>query len=450
MNPGFICGVLVGGGRTLSLARPEWVDMLDMLDETNDPARRSWVEGADGSGFPIQNLPFGVFRRPGHRPRLGVAIGDFVLALAVVSEAGLLPGIAPDVFRRPHLNELLALGSSAWRGLRRRLVDLLTEGETTIRERAPAALVRRGAVEMLCPVAVGDFVDFYSSIHHATNMGRLFRPDAEPLLPNWRRLPVGYHGRAGTVVASGTKVTRPQGLFLRAGGVEPTFAPTEKLDFELEVGFITGPGPSLGQPIPIDEASDHIFGLVLVNDWSARDIQAFEYQPLGPFLGKSFATSISPWVVTLNALAPFRVPAPPQDPTPPPHLRTDAPWAIDLSLEVDVATAAGDATTVCRTNLAEQYWTIAQQLAHATSNGATVGAGDLFGSGTVSGPVSGSLGSLVEITADGTQPVGLTGGEQRAYLADGDTVVMRGASAGSAVRIDFGEVTGTVYPALRN
>jgi fumarylacetoacetase len=417
------------------------------------PARdSSWVPVPKGSDFPIQNLPFGVFRTVGKEARVGVAIGEHILDLAVVSGAGLLDGLglSPRVFVSSSLNDYLALDRAVWSRTRERISDLLEAGNTEIHEAGVGAdaLVLQTDSEMLLPIAAGDYVDFYSSIHHATNVGRMFRPDAEPLLPNWRHLPVGYHGRTGTLVVDGTPIGRPSGQRRNPTGGDPLFGPSVALDFELEVGFVTGGAPRIAHPLTVGDAEEHIFGLCLVNDWSARDIQAWEYQPLGPFLGKSFATTLSPWIVTLDALAPYRVDAPAQDPEPLPYLRTGQPAAVDLRLEVEIV-PEGDqrGTTVTRSRFRDMYWTIAQQLAHATINGATVRPGDLFASGTVSGPTPDSLGCLLEITRNGTQPIRLDDGSERAYLADGDTVVMRGWCGGDdRPRIGFGACRGTVQP----
>jgi fumarylacetoacetase len=338
------------------------------------------------------------------------------------------------------LNPFLALGPPAWEALRTRVTELLAAG-------APERpLVPLAEAEPVLPVAIGDYVDFYSSLEHASNLGRMFRPDADPLLPNWRHLPVGYHGRSGSVVVSGTPVRRPRGQLPPAEpGGAPAFAPTRRLDIELELGFLTGPGNPLGTAIPTRSAREHIFGFVLVNDWSARDVQRWEYQPLGPFLGKSFATSISPWIVPLAALEPFRVPAPPQDPEPLEYLRTTEDWALDLELEVALAPAGGEETVVARTNARGLYWTAPQQLAHATANGAPARPGDLFASGTISGPEPGSYGSLIELTWGGRDPLRLAGGGERTFLEDGDTVVLRGSAGGGSVSL--GEVRGTILPA---
>ena len=405
----------------------------------------SWVPGADGSGFGLQNLPYGAVARHGREPRLAVRVGDHALLLGVLEEAGLLAraGLPAGTLGGPLLNPLLALGRPAWSALRAQLRELLSDaanGRATVQ----TALVPLAELEPRLPFAVGDYVDFYSSIEHASNLGRMFRPDSDPLLPNWRRLPVGYHGRASSVVVSGTPVRRPHGQLppAEAGG-EPSFGPTRRLDIELELGFVTGPGNPLGTSIAAADAADHVFGFVLVNDWSARDVQRWEYQPLGPFLGKSFATSVSPWVVPLEALDPFRVPAPAQDPAPLPYLRTDGSWGLDIALEVEL-----EGAVVSRTNSSGLYWTFPQQLAHATANGTNARPGDLYASGTISGPEPGTYGSLIELTWGGRDPLAVGNGSQRTFLEDGDTVVLRGwCGPREAPSVSFGEVRGTIAPA---
>ncbi|HEY3486175.1 MAG TPA: fumarylacetoacetate hydrolase family protein [Ilumatobacteraceae bacterium] len=384
---------------------------------------RAWLPVAEGSPFPLGSLPLGVGRTEGAAWRAWVAIGDQALDLAAVQAAGLLDMVDPAHVRAEHLDGLLALGNDHVRSVRDRVRSLLTD--RAVADRLADALAPLGAVEMRVPVSAGDYVDFYSSLHHATNLGRLFRPDGEPLLPNWRHLPIGYHGRSGTLVADGAEIPRPNGVRLIDG--EPEFGPTGALDIELEVGFVVGAPSARGCPIPAVDAEHHIAGVCLVNDWSARDIQAFEYQPLGPFLGKSFATSVSPWIVPLDALEPFRVEPPVQDPPVSEHLRTTG-----------------------STGFADMYWTPAQQLAHLTANGASVRAGDLFASGTVSGPDPGTEGSFIELTWRGERPITLPDGTTRTFLLDGDTVVVRGwAGDDPATRIGLGEVRGTIVPTTR-
>jgi fumarylacetoacetase len=364
---------------------------------------------------------FGVFSEDGGRPRVGFRVSDGVLDLAA---HGL--GAA---FQMPRLNDFLALGRSAWEDVTARVAELVEGG---------ADLVPLERVRVQLPFEVGDYVDFYSSLEHATNLGRLFRPDAEPLLPNWRHLPVGYHGRAGTVVVSGTPVVRPCGQSKAPSDPAPSFGPSRRLDIELELGFVVGVGSAIGEPVPASAFRDHVFGVVLVNDWSARDIQAWEYQPLGPFLGKSFATSISAWVTPLALLGDRLVPALPQDPPPLEYLVGGDDAALDVELEVEIS-----GSVVSRTNAAGLYWTMPQQLAHATVNGASVRTGDLFASGTISGPEHGSEGSLIELTSNGARPIRLGDGSDRTFLEDGDEVVLRGRAGD----VELGEVRGTILPA---
>src|SRR5689334_2938391 len=400
----------------------------------------SWVEDADGSGFGLENLPFGAVARGDGPATPAVRIGENALLLQPLAEVGLLGNLPPSTFAGPTLNPFLALGRPAWSTTRAALTELLRE-DAPEREAAAAALVPLSQVEARLPIAIGDYVDFYSSIEHASNVGKIFRPDAEPLLPNWRHLPVGYHGRASSVVLSGTPVRRPHGqLPPTEAGAAPRFGPSERLDIELELGFVTGPGNALGSSIAADAAREHIFGFVLVNDWSARDIQRWEYVPLGPSPGKSFATSVSPWIVPLEARGGARVPAPAQDPEPHEYLRTSEDWALDIALEVALAPDGGEETVVSRTNARGLYWTAPQQLAHATVNGTNVRPGDLYASGTISGSEPGSAGSLIELTWSGRDPLELSGGQRRTFLADGDTVVLRG-HAGS---VSLGEVRGTI------
>jgi len=358
--------------------------------------------------FGIDNLPYGAVARRGEPAWLAARFEDSALPLAPL-EADL----PPRTLSGPTLNPLLALGRPAWSALRARVREAIERGAETV----PLA-----DLEPRLPVAVGDYVDFYSSLEHATNLGRMFRPHTDPLLPNWRHLPVGYHGRASSVVVSGTPIKRPHGQLPTDGA--PRFGPTERLDIELELGFVTGPGNELGSSISTADATDHVFGFVLVNDWSARDIQRWEYQPLGPFLGKSFATSISPWVTPLEALEPFHVPAPPQDPDPLPYLRTDGDWALDIALEVEL-----NGEVISRTNARGLYWTFPQQLAHATVNGTNVRPGDLYASGTISGAEPGTEGSLIELG--------------QGFLQDGDTVVLRGRAGDT---VSLGDVAGTIVP----
>jgi fumarylacetoacetase len=427
--------------------------------DANDPELRSWLPASKTGDFPIQNLPYGVFRVAGEA-RPGVAIGDDVLDLRAVAAAGLLsPAVADaeSLFAEGSLNELAGRGRLTWHALRARLSALLAAGNRELLDAgiAESAIVRQNAVELLLPVQIGDYVDFYSSLEHASNLGKILRPGSEPLLPNWRYLPVGYHGRSGTVVVSGTPVVRPTGQRKGTGAEAPDFGPSRMLDFELEMGFVTANGSALGAPVSIERARDLIFGLVLVNDWSARDIQAWEYQPLGPFLGKSFATSISPWIVSLEALEAYRVPGPAQEPKPFAYLQDAEPRSFDVALEVELASdamlrAGTPPQRISHGNMRGLYWSVAQQLAHLTSNGATIRAGDLCASGTISGADPASYGSMIELTWRGAHPLTLADGSTRSFLEDGDRVVMRASCgpSGAHPRIGFGEVTGSVVPAL--
>jgi fumarylacetoacetase len=419
-----------------------------------DPALRSWVPVAADSPFPIQNLPYGVFRRRGGAAAVGVAIGESILDLTFLEASGLLSGPLlgrQRVFDQGKLNPFLALGRPAWTETRARIRQLLRAEEPTLRDDAALrerALLPISETELLLPVEVGDYTDFYSSRQHATNVGIMMRGPDNALMANWLYLPVAYHGRASSLVVSGTDIRRPCGQSKADNAPAPTFGPSRSLDFELEMGFFVGPGNELGRPIPIREAADHIFGMVLVNDWSARDIQRWEYQPLGPFLSKSFATSLSPWVVTLDALEPFRIPGPVQEPPPFPYLKSEGPWAFDIHLEVWLKTARMNAAQrICSSNASNLYWNICQQLAHHTINGCNLRPGDLLASGTISGPAPDSFGSLLELTWKGTRPLRLPGGEERRFLEDGDTVTMSGWCQGEGYRVGFGEVRGTVLPA---
>ena len=434
-----------------------------MLDETHDAGLRSWLDAANAPGcdFPVQNLPFAVFRRRGRNEafRGGVALGDRIIDLAALAAAGLLQGEAQraaEAGAQSRLNALMGLGPAAWSALRLGLSRALRAG-SALQPVIEPLLVPQAEAEYDVPARIGDYTDFYTSVHHATQIGRLFRPD-NPLLPNYKWVPIGYHGRSSSIVVSGHGFHRPVGQTMPPGAAQPTVGPSKRLDIELELGIFVGAGNALGEPIPIGQAESHVFGLCLLNDWSARDIQAWEYQPLGPFLAKNFATTVSPWVVTLEALAPYRVPfmRPAEDPQPLAYL--DSPenrsrGALDIRLEVGLQTprmreAGVAAATICRTSYRHAYWTLAQLLAHHTVNGCNLQPGDLLGSGTLSGPTPGEAGALIELTAGGKQPLTLPGGEQRVFLEDGDTVILRGwCEAPGAARIGLGECVGTVLPA---
>ena len=408
---------------------------------------KCWVESANdpATDFPLENLPFGIFRRKKSKeaPRGGVAIGDQVLDLAAL---GLKTG--------PTLNDLAAAGRSEWKAVRKDLVRIFSNEK--YKKKISKLLTPMRQAELFLPVEIGDYTDFYTGIHHATNIGKLMRPD-NPLLPNYKWVPIGYHGRASSVVVSGTPVVRPRGQTKVAEQPEPAFGPCKRLDYEVELGYVVGPGNLLGKPIPVEKAEEHIFGVVLLNDWSARDIQAWEYQPLGPFLAKSFATTISPWIVTLEALEPFRCPPferAPDDPRPLPYLRLDADRGLDIRLEMFIQSAAMrkarlPAACVSSGSSKEAYWTPAQLVAHHTSNGCNLKPGDLLGSGTLSGPAPETFGSLMELTQGGRSPISLPDGETRTFLQDGDDVVQRGrCERDGAVSIGFGPAAGIVRPAV--
>lgn len=416
---------------------------------------QSWVAGADGSDFPLENLPLGVFLRADGQACIGSAIGDSILDLRAASDAGLLAPDLAEACREDSLNTLMSMGRGASRALRQRMQELL--GDQRAQKSVAPLLIPRAPAEMLLPARIGDYTDFYASVYHATNVGKLFRPD-NPLLPNYKWVPIGYHGRASSIVVSGAAIHRPSGQTKPADVATPTFGPTRALDYELEVGFFVGSGNSLARSIPLGQAEQHIFGLCLVNDWSARDIQAWEYQPLGPFLAKNFATTISPWIVTLDALEPFRVPAfsrPETDPAPLPNLTApedQAHGGFDITLEVWLRTTnMREPVRLSRGNLRDLYWTPAQMLTHHASNGCNLRPGDLLASGTVSGPTPDSLGCLLEITRRGAQPLILPNGESRKFLEDGDEVILRAyCEREGYARIGFGECAGVINSVARN
>jgi len=436
--------------------------MNSLLDYTHDPDARSWVESANSAvtDFPIQNLPFGIFRRVGtsERPCVGIAIGDSILDLAGCAEAGFLHCEASEACTTDSLNHLMALGIERRVQLRREIFDALSINASGHKSRFAPFLMKQSDAELFLPARVGNYSDFYASIFHATNVGSMFRPD-NPLLPNYKYVPIGYHGRASSLVVSGTSIRRPNGQ-TSDGNATPTFGPSKRLDYELELGMFVSRGNELGSPIPIADANNHIFGVCLVNDWSARDIQAWEYQPLGPFLAKNFATSLSPWVVTMEALAPFRTNAfsrPTEDPAPLPYL-SDAEdqisGGLDLHLEVllqsqKMRDANMAAVRLSESNFSDMYWTLAQILTHHASNGCNLLPGDLLASGTVSGKDKSSRGCLLELAWRGQEPISLPSGETRKFLEDGDEVIFRGyCDKPGFRRIGFGECRGIVVPAL--
>lgn len=420
--------------------------------EANDPKLKSWVEVPANSDFPIQNLPFGIFKSDGGQAKVGVAIGDKVLDLAVLNKLGYFSdlNIEQSVFENQYLNDLIALGQPMWRKLRQRVSVLLRNDDPELRENIEdrrLVLLEQSSIQMLMPVKIGDYTDFYSSKEHATNVGTMFRDPDNALLPNWVHIPVGYHGRASSIVVSGTDIHRPKGQTIPADSNQPVFGPTRLLDFELEMAFIVGKPNKLGTKVSTAEAEDHIFGMVLFNDWSARDIQKWEYVPLGPFLAKNFASSISPWIVTLDALQPYKTASPKQDPAPLPYLEYEGEKSYDINLEVAIKPEAAEEKTVCNSNFKHMYWNMAQQLAHHTVNGCNLQIGDMCASGTISGSTPDSYGSMLELTWRGSKPIAMPDGTERKFINDGDTVIMRGYCEKDGIRLGFGEVTGKVLPA---
>jgi fumarylacetoacetase len=423
------------------------------MTHANHPGLRSWVEVPAGSDFPIQNLPFGIFKTHYMTPGAGVAIGNHVLDLTWLYENGYFDGLGlpAGIFNQPKLNDFMGLGRAKTREVRERISELLRHDNEELRDNLPGreiALIPMQEVQMLMPVEVKNYTDFYSSIEHATNVGTMFRDPSNALLPNWRHLPVGYHGRASSIIPSGVAIHRPLGQTKDPEAALPSFGPTKRLDFELEMAFVTCQENKLGTPVPAAKAEEHIFGFVVFNDWSARDVQVWEYVPLGPFLAKNFASSISPWVVTLDALEPFRVEGPLQEPAVLPYLQTTGSANFDIHLEVGIVPEGSTETVVCRSNFKHMYWNIRQQLAHHTVNGCNVQVGDMYASGTISGPTPDSYGSMLELAWKGTKPLKMADGSERKFIHDGDTVVMRAFCERDGVRIGFGEVRTKVLPAV--
>jgi fumarylacetoacetase len=433
--------------------------MTYSLNVTHDPQLSSWVESANQAGcpFPIQNLPLGVFSSADKStPRAGIAIGDYVLDLLVLEQKGLLnsvKGLPAGTFAGAVINPFLRLGPSIWSATRARLSQLLSKGCDELRHQdwLPHALMLRSNVTMHLPMEIPGYTDFYSSKEHATNVGCMFRDPKNALLPNWLHIPIGYNGRASSVVISGTNVKRPNGQLKLPEQDQPIFSACRKLDFELETAFVIGVGNELGVPIPLSEAENHIYGMVLLNDWSARDIQQWEYVPLGPFNSKTFATSISPWLVSLEALLPFRTSLPTQDPSPLPYLKHSAAEVekagVNIELFVSLKTAGGCNKEICKSNFKYLYWSMAQQLAHHTVSGCNTRAGDLMGSGTISGPTDDSFGSLLELTWNGQKPISFDDGSSRTFIEDGDVVSMTGVAKGKHYSLGFGDVVGKIMPA---
>ena len=413
--------------------------------------RKSWLEVADNSDFPIQNIPFGVFLTKENVVTVGTRIGDFAIDLGALQQLNYFEGIelTDDMFMQDTLNDFISDGKKTWRLVRNRIADIFDLENPKLQEnkkQREIVIFNISDVEMQLPVLIGDYTDFYSSKEHATNVGKMFRDPENALLPNWLHIPVGYHGRSSTIVPSGIPVHRPMGQLMTDGATSPVFGPSRLIDFELETAFITTDANIMGENVLVHEAEDYIFGMVLLNDWSARDIQKWEYVPLGPFLGKNFATSISPWSVTMDALEPFRTKGPKQDPTPLPYLQQNGKHTFDINLEVAIAPENAEPTVVSKSNFKYLYWSMSQQLAHHTSNGCRVNSGDMMGSGTISGEKPTSFGSMLELTWSGKNPLKLKDGTERKFINDNDTVIMKGFCENKEVRIGFGEVSSKLLP----
>lgn len=424
-----------------------------MPNIANDPNRKSWIPVPENSDFPIQNIPFGVFITKEDVITIGTRIGNCAIDMGALQQLGYFEGIelTDDMFMQDTLNDFISDGKKTWRLVRNRLAELFDETNPTLRDNKnhrEVVIFKVEDIEMLLPVQIGDYTDFYSSKEHATNVGKMFRDPENALLPNWLHIPVGYHGRSSTIVPSGIPVHRPYGQTLPNGETTPVFGPSRLVDFELETAFITTDANLMGEPIPVEEAEEHIFGMVLFNDWSARDIQKWEYVPLGPFLAKNFASSISPWIVTMDALEPFRVKGPEQSPEPLPYLKQKGAKAFDINLEVAIQPENAVETIVSRSNFKYMYWSMAQQLAHHTINGCRVNSGDMMGSGTISGPTEDSFGSMLELSWGGQKPLKMNDGSERKFINDNDTVIIRGYCQKDNLRIGFGEVSSKLLPAV--
>ncbi|MCM4169724.1 hypothetical protein KCTC52924_03922 [Arenibacter antarcticus] len=422
--------------------------------KTNDPTKKTWLQVPANSDFPIQNIPFGVFLTRDDIITIGTRIGDYAIDLGALHQLGYFKGIplTDDIFLQDTLNDFISDGKKTWRLVRNRISEIFDITNKSLQnndDHKNIVLFTLDEIEMQLPVQIGDYTDFYSSKEHATNVGKMFRDPENALLPNWLHIPVGYHGRSSSIVPSGTAIRRPMGQTLPDGADLPVFGPSKLVDFELEMAFITTDANVLGEPIPVEDAENYIFGMVLFNDWSARDIQKWEYAPLGPFLAKNFASSISPWIVTLDALEPFRVPSPEQNPTPLPYLRHTGKRGFDISLEVSITPENGSKTVITRSNFKYMYWSMAQQLAHHTVNGCKVNSGDMMGSGTVSGPSPENYGSMLELTWRGENPLKLKDGSTRKFIEDNDTVTMIGYCEKANVRIGFGEVSTKLLPVFQ-
>ena len=424
-----------------------------MPNIANDPTRKSWINVPENCDFPIQNIPFGVFITKEDVITIGTRIGNCAIDMGALQQLGYFEGIelTDDMFMQDTLNDFISDGKKTWRLVRNRLAELFDETNPTLRDNKnhrEVVIFKVEDIEMLLPVQIGDYTDFYSSKEHATNVGKMFRDPENALLPNWLHIPVGYHGRSSTIVPSGIPVHRPYGQTLPNGETTPVFGPSRLVDFELETAFITTDANLMGEPIPVEEAEEHIFGMVLFNDWSARDIQKWEYVPLGPFLAKNFASSISPWIVTMDALEPFRTKGPEQSPEPLPYLQQKGEKAFDINLEVLIKPENSEETVVSRSNFKYMYWSMAQQLAHHTINGCRVNSGDMMGSGTISGPTEDSFGSMLELTWGGQKPLKMKDGSERKFINDNDTVIVRGYCQKGNLRIGFGEVSSKLLPAI--
>jgi fumarylacetoacetase len=422
------------------------------VDRTNNPDLKSWIPVEKGSDFPIQNLPFGIFRIPGKVPSTATRIGDIVISLYALAKRGFFHKtcIDPEVFNRPELNDFIALGKNAWHNLRESLSDMFSLENNLMHDyvqNSEDILFQYQNVEMMMPVRVGDYTDFYSSEQHARNLGTIFRDADNALNPNWKHLPVGYHGRSSSIVISGTPIQRPKGQMKADSASLPEFGPTRQLDYELEVAFIAGKSTLLGEPVSTTEAADHIFGLILFNDLSARDIQKWEYIPLGPFLGKNFGSVISPWIVTLDALEPFRISGPEQQPAVLPYLSFTGNHHFDIRLEVYLQVQGQKEVCLCSTNYKNIYWNMVQLLAHQTVNGCNINVGDIYSSGTISGTDPVSLGSMIELTRNGSSPVTLPDGSERSFIEDHDIIILRGFAEKKGLRIGFGEALVEILPA---
>ena len=420
----------------------------------NNPQRISWLDVPKNSDFPIQNIPFGVFITKDDVVTIGTRIGDNAIDLGAMQQLGYFEGIelTDDMFMQDTLNDFISDGKKTWRLVRNRIADLFDINNETLKNNAKhreTIIFTLDEIEMQLPVLIGDYTDFYSSKEHATNVGKMFRDPENALLPNWLHIPVGYHGRSSTIVPSGIPVHRPMGQTLPNGETNPVFGPSKLVDFELEMAFITTDANIMGEPIPVNEAEDHIFGMVLFNDWSARDIQKWEYVPLGPFLAKNFASSISPWIVTLDALEPFRTQAPEQNPKPLPYLQQENSTTFDIHLQVSIEPENTTETVISISHFKYMYWTMSQQLAHHTVNGCRINSGDMMGSGTISGPTEDSFGSMLELTWGGKNPIKLNDGTERKFINDYDTVIMRGYCENDQIRIGFGEVKSKLLPPFK-